>query len=131
LRRAASRRTSSSRALHALDAVGRDRAGLGIALEPALDRGAVAVALLLGDAEQRADHVHRQLVRERRLEVEVLAAPADRIEVALREPPHLDLERGDAPRREALRDQVPHAHVARRIHADDRHQLARHLAAVL
>ena len=58
-------------------------------------------------------------------------APLERIEVALGDAPDLVLERGDAPRREALGDEVAHLHVARRIHADDREQLARDLAAIL
>ena len=119
-----------ARLQHSLDALGRRYAGFGIALETPLHPAAIARAILFGDAEHRADHVHRQRVRERGLEIEIAAGAAQRIEAVLREAPDLRLQLGDAPRGEAPGDQVAEPHVTRRIHADDRHHLARNLPPV-
>jgi hypothetical protein len=77
------------------------------------------VAIRLRHAEHLADHVHRQLAREVGQEV-AAAGAAHALEVAHRERADARLEVGDAPRREALRDQRADAVVPRRIHREDR-----------
>ncbi len=72
------------------------------------------------NAEQLADHVHREPAREIRDEIAAAAAGAG-VEVLLRDRPDPRLELRHAARREAARDERAHARVARRIHRQERH----------
>jgi hypothetical protein len=104
--------------------------GLGVARQRPVDGLAVGIAVLLRNADQRADHVHRKLHVELLLDVEAAGSDVG-VQGVGRELADRLLEGGDAPRREALAHDVAQPRLPRRVHADDRHQLAGQLAAVL
>ena len=92
--------------------------------------GAVADGLLvlLGDAEQHADHPHGHLRAQVGDEVEPARAD-ERVEAACAELPDLRLELGDPPRREDPGQQPPVDRVDRRVLEDERRPAASRCSA--
>jgi hypothetical protein len=107
---------------HRFDALPRRHRIARVAVQQVVRPAAHAVPVFLRDAEQGADHVHRQLCRELAHHVEARASHQT-IEVLHRDLADARLEGADAARREGLRDEVPVTRLLGRIHED--HQRAR------